>query len=356
MVAVGLDHLTQIVNVNWEDGGVIFVVKDIDSNLFLGKVEARTKAAVDKKDWQPIDVPWDLFGGIFANSGSSSALIGGKEKETVFVVSARKEDDDGNGGSVIVASKNGKDWSLAFERYEVNEGDLRSPATVEPTGIVWDEDEKAFFASFYEADFEFVVDDTVSKVLFYDGETIYRSSDGMDWSQVIRTVTFRGEGGDATGITDDNISALKAYCKKPENKRQIPDGLQAYDETTKLFMKPEALSGFGPANGALYGGENRDIATSTITIESTEEGSTDTGGESISGSGEASGPVFAVAQYNGIWAAVGGDSPDAEGGTGRMIIDVSIDNGKTWTQVYTHADPYYRGATISAGKIKTETP
>lgn len=321
----------RIVNVSW--GGIVFVVKSIDAELILGEMEQ------PRGKWKSLGHPFDAFGGLFANSGSSSAITEiVKDGETIFqpvvVVSAIRSNENNDNGSIIMASKNGTDWELVFERYEVNEGTFRSPFICEPTGIVWDEDEKAFFAAFYESDIRFITE--AGTTLFYDGETIYSSKNGFSWKQVSRSVKFRGVAGSAEGLTDDDTSDLRQYCKKPENEGGIPDGLQAYDKSSKTFMRPQSLTGFSPVDGAQYG--ETGIATSPVIIVERED-------EEPGGSGSASAPVYAVGQYGGTWVAVGGVRSDT--GPGSLTIDVSIDRGKTWKNVFTQPGNFTTAATVS---------
>jgi hypothetical protein len=324
----GLDFLTQIVNVQWEqEGGGTFVVKSQDCQVIVGDIE---KDELDKT-WTNLGAQFDAIGGAFSNSGASSAFIGDKQ---VYVMSDRRQDDDGNSSSFIMYSENGKDWEKVYERFEVDEGVVRDPWVFEPTGIVWDDEEKTFYAAFYHA----VLDLTggVLGVLIPDGESICTSTDGKTWSLISDGVELR-----PGGLTDDDPSELDSHCKKPENKGEIPDGLQAYDKETKTFMKPTALKGFGPVNGADYDGENAEI---TIEREETNDAGEE---ETVTSTGTMSGPCYAVGYHGGIWVAVGGE-------VGLLKIDASADDGKAWKNVFMGPE-IDRGAVCLAGVNPGET-
>lgn len=314
----------QIVNVQW--GGGIFVVKSLESFLYRGK-------GTKESGWQSVGTPFDIIGAAAGNSGSSyAAEIGKTDTEPgkpVFVISSVRADDDGNNGSVILASRDGRNWEIVFELYEVNDGPRRDPYIFEPTGIVWDDNGRAFYAAFYTVVALF---DEIEKVITFDGERIYRSSNGFTWLLHIDEAVNP----EPPGIGFDSTSLLLQFCKKPENTKganKMPDGLQAYSETSKTFMTPTALTTFSPVNGAIY-----DSATSSVKIVvENDDGSTTTATRPTSA------PCFAVAHTGGSWAACGGADRD-------LSIDISTDSGETWTQAYTdHSGQSFPAATVSAG-------
>lgn len=320
---LGQHFLQNIVNVQWGEGGGTFVVKSHHSNVIVGHIESTDEL---DKDWSNVGVQFDAITGFYSNSGASAALI---EKKQVYVMSDRRNDEDGNAGSFIMYSENGTDWEKVYERYEVNDGDIRDPWIFEPTGIVWDDDEKTFYAAFYHA----ALDLTGGGVHVTDGESICSSADGKTWSLVSDALAER-----PGGLTDDDPSLLDDHCTKPENKGEIPDGLQAYDKKKKTFMKPAALTGFGPVNGAVYAGE----PTSEITIE--REGDEET----VASTGTMSGPCYAVGYHGGIWVAVGGVAD-------LLRIDASADSGEEWENVFMESDIRWGAVCIAGIKDPGET-
>lgn len=320
------DPITRIVSITLSVGAATFVVKTYDAEIFYGTPRGSPEQS---EEWPQWSETIDLFG--VAGSGSSSALVREHDADPgkpVWVVSARKEGgpDDSNGG-VIMYSEDGATWELVFERYEVDFGDDRVPWFFEPTGIVWDEDEKAFFASFYTADFHSGESP--------EGEELYRSADGRSWSLVSRNLALPPGGDPATTPSD-----IAAYCNKPENQnrsggsQKIPDGLQGYNSNTSTFIRPTGLRGFDPYNGAWYDG----ALTPSVTVIDAD------GNESIK-------PVdvvncFAVAFHSGVWIAVGGETP-----TGTYIA-ASFDDGQTWARVFQNSATYY-AATVSGQRKAT---
>jgi hypothetical protein len=320
---LGLDPFQQIVNVKWAGGG--FVVKSREAFLYCGSGKTSDK-------WQSLGQPHDIFG--FANSGSSYAEIGKTETKPgtqVFVISALRRSGDANNnvGGVILASSNGSDWDLVFENYEVTEGAHRDPFTFKPTGIVWDEDTKKFYAAFYTVIADF---DDIGRIITTDGERIYSSPNGRNWTLLIDDVSHPLP----PGIDSHSESLLMPFCKKPENTmgdNKMPDGVQAYDKVAKTFMKPTSLTFFSPTSSAVYDG----MESSVKIITETEEGKTTT-------TKSTSAPCYAVAQIGGSWAACGGADRN-------LSIDISTDNGETWTQAYTDKSGNSLPAvTVSAGQ------
>ena len=321
------DPIVHIVSITINVAGATFVVKTYDTEIFYGTAKG---SAEQSEDWFQAET-FDVFGGAFSNSGSSSALIKAHDADPgkpVWVVSGWKDNAASATGTIILYSEDGATWDLVFERYQVNDGDDRSPWILEPTGIVWDEDEKAFYASFYTADFHMPV---FGPAEVTQGEEIYRSADGRSWSLVSRNMHLT-EDDDPTTIASD----LAAHCNKPENQnrsggsQKLPDGLQGFNKNTGTFIRPAGLMGFDPYNGAWYaGGENPAVTriddkgiSSTVSVGVVD--------------------CLAVACHNNVWIAVGGPG-EAHGGT---YIDLSFDDGQTWASVF-HSPTTFNAATVS---------
>lgn len=313
-MALRADLLTRIRNIHW-GGGATFVVKSLTSQLLRGRVPS----AGNVSDWKSLGdpAPFEIFGGAFGNSGSSSFLF---TSGPVFVVSALHQNEESDEGSALLASRDGTTWKMVWSEYTVSSGEYRSPWILQPTGIVWDRVERAFFASFYQVDWDAREVDSTGTIFGPDGELIMRSSDGFNWTEYYRQTSL-------DGLDDDSPSQLDSHCNKPENEGGIPDGLQAWEESTQTFMKPQSLTSFSPVNGAIYGVGVGDLVTNRVTIR--HKGVTTT--RSVSA------PCYAVAQYNGIWSAVGGETGTntSEGLIGAYLsIDISSDGGNEWQQVY----------------------
>lgn len=324
-----LHPIQHVINVQW--GGAIIVVKTVNSEIHRGQIAGPTKEAVDSGKWTFLNSPFGITAGGSSNNGASYALIdkGDNKKEQVFVLSAQNEDGNGNSAGVILFSTNGADWKIVFSQSEVNDGDVRDPWIFEPTGIVWDETDQAFYAAFYAARFTQIE----GGVDVDEGESIHRSSDGRKWTRVSYKLQPEGD------LTTDSPSLLDSHCTKPENKGNIPDGLQAYNKSSGLFMKPTSLGGFNIFNGASY-----TSSASTVDIEYDEPDD-----EKQNATVSVGFPCYAVAQISGIWIATGGEQNKL------MKIAVSIDHGETWETVKTAGgtDEGNTGACVIAGQKKT---
>ena len=329
------DPLTRIVSITiGVAAGASIVVKTVDTEIFYGRAQG---SAEQSDEWFQWSEPFDAFGGSYSNSGSSSALI--KEHDAdpgkpVWVVSGQKENAESANGSIILYSEDGASWDLVFERYEVNDGDDRVPWVLEPTGIVWDEDEKAFFASFYTADWH-QSGESGEFLETPEGEEIYRSANGRTWTLVSRNLHLTGSE-DLGAVASD----LAAYCKKPENQnrgggsQKIPDGLQGFNKSTGTFIKPAGLLGFDPYNGARYEGS---LVPAVTRID--DKGISTTVPVGVV-------DCYAVAFHNSVWIAVGGGPVGPLENPGGTFIDVSFDDGLTWASVF-HSSTTYHAATVS---------
>jgi hypothetical protein len=349
-MSLQLHFVEQIVNVQW--GGGIFVVKSLMGFIYRG-------SGKNTDDWQSIGQPKKISGFLGANSGSSYAEIGKTDSEpgnSVFVISATREDDDGNFGSFILASDDGQSWEIAFEQYEVNDGDHRDPWIFQPTGIVWDNDVNKFYASFLRTIADF---DDVTGVTAVDHENIYSSADGYSWSLLSTTPLPSSDTVDANTVT----SAIIQYCNKPENTKgpvKVPDGLQAYSEGSDTLIMPTALRGFEPWNGAFYNrrsgefsGEEYGAADPSVNVITIDEG-----GNKVTETVAVSADCYAVAQVNGVWVACGGTLTDLFQPGNTLTVDISLNGGKEWKQVYKNSSEgdwgSYHAASVSAGQQKTK--
>jgi hypothetical protein len=333
---LGLQFPDQIVNVQWA-GGAVIIVYTRNSAAHRGKIASASEQAVTDAEWTTCDIPYDIYGGLYSNSGASYAKIG--EEDTmreIFLLSSKIDNDASEHGCVILFSSNGTEWDRVFEQYEVSDGDSRDPWIIEPTGIVWDKDSQTFYASFYAATYTEQGDEPP---IITEGENLYSSTDGQSW-RIVGSVRAPLD-----TVTNETESLIAPYCKKPDNKGKIPDGLQAYNETRRIFMKPVDLIGFNIYDGATYTGGG--VATSPRVNPSSSVEITDDDGKRTVSVGF---PCYAVAQINGIWIAAGGIAAGGPSSGEKLQIAVSIDDGETWTQA--QISDQYTGSAVIAGQKK----
>jgi hypothetical protein len=333
-----LDPLQNIVNVQWAVAD-IFVVKGDNSDIWVSS---------DKKikNWDWTGTPQDTFAGNYSNAPISYAEIGEEgNKQGIFVMPNKKQNENSDEGGIILYSENGRDWSIGFELYEVNAGEHRDPWIIQPTGIVWDENEKAFYASFYLV---IADEDEIGGLIEKAGEAVYRSTDGKSWSQTYYSAT-----NDIELFTDDSSSVIDAHFTKEANRSTgsgpVCDGLQGYNEDSNTLIYPSSLMGWGPRKGAII-----ETPAASVTIESK-----DADGNKTTKTVGVSMPCYAVGYFGGIWVACGGTGEStAEGRVVTAKIDVSIDDGNTWQNAYTDQSSGNNVKSVPVGVIggrKTKT-
>jgi hypothetical protein len=323
--------IEQLIEILLELVGATFAVKTAWTEIFYGA--PRPGAPPDQlDDWFLWANDLHLTGitGGDVNSGSSSALITGKP---VWVVSGYRDIPASSGASVILYSQDGKTWQPVFEQYpNAPAGEIYQ---FNPTGIVWDGDERAFFASFFITLYYPTGGgvDGGEPMLSDPGEEIYRSANGATWTRVSRNLR------EDMGAPNVAISDITPYCKKPENEnrsggtQKIPDGLQGYNKDTETFARPTSLVGFDPYGGARYD----DTVQPSVTVI----------GKHHSGTRTVSAPCYAVAYFNNVWIAVGGGKP-VGADRGGTYIDVSFDDGNTWKNIFqSPTTATFHGSTVS---------
>lgn len=187
------------------------------------------------------------------------------------------------------------------------------------TGLVWNADDKAFYAALYGRDGG---DDIAFEA------KILKSLDGISWTQDQLFQAF--DNADFIPQYDAATAAFRAHCTKPENRGGIPDGFQAWDGNNEIFMKPTALYGWE------LGGVGVSSYAGGITIEGTGAG----GGEAQLPPG-----VLAVSFAGGVWNAL--IYPFAGAFFTPTEIWFSNDNGKSWARTFETTG--YFPAGISSG-------
>lgn len=334
-----LDPLQNIVNVSWAAHGVFAATRD-------GVGRQNPCAVVYGKDGTE-KINWKPLGGLGIDEGGAlfGCSVGGKKKnddgtttgKTVFVAVGRPDEGHsvtfGPYGSVIFTSTDGQDWKVTYKKINVASTDVVSAEQAQ--GIVWDEDDGAFYVSMFAQE-----QLGHNEAIF--SERIYKSTDGMSWELAEEAIINR------ESIEPKDVdSILLKHCNKPENTggkhptgiAKMPDGYQAYNKAADVFMKPKDLKRFS-AQGMIYNlAEGQDQLSSTLTIRrpGKEAGQYDEEDKSIGA------PCFAVANYGTAWVAGGGESK----------MDMSFDNGKTWKTSYAHsgdAITHYNICAVVGGK------
>src|SRR5262245_38288701 len=146
------DFFQHIYNVHWV-GGAIFLTKGYDSTLFLGDVQN-----IDQQKWSKIGKPFNANWFAFAGWGGSSYAMVGEQPVFLVLTTWVTDTDD---GSMILASRDGIEWTNVFIRAESRP--IGPYWFFEPNGIVWDPDDPkdetgkssgTFYASFFRANFQ----------------------------------------------------------------------------------------------------------------------------------------------------------------------------------------------------------
>jgi hypothetical protein len=234
--AYSQDVLTRIYNVHW--GGTFVVGTDL-GRIYIGPGgdDAASFTRVDNDIFQRGTIV-----------GMSVGIVSGK----AVVVAIGNLGGDFKGpksGCQIVASSDGKNWSIVFLDANVPVPD--KPISFHftfPIGIVWDG--TTFHASSRYRENVFVGQAPSGDNIYRledEGEQMYSSADGLSWAKEVKH-------GGWQNIADiaEIASALNAYCVKPQNSNNIPDGLQGYNEGSGTMAKPTSLAKFMAANGAVY--------------------------------------------------------------------------------------------------------
>lgn len=222
-----------------------------------------------------------------------------------------------NAASYIYYSNDGLDWSVVFT---IPTARLESvPRGNGFTGIVWHPVDLKFYAIL-----EIIQAADVGAVL--NSAQIFSSPDGIAWSAGDKFSIFEDHPGSSSEAFDEWINnstaAFKALCTKPENRGGIPDGYQAYDAASEIFMKPTALLDWdtrGPRHNITVGVDGG------ITIE----GATGT-------TSSPPGFVWAVSFAGRVWNALTWDVFGSAPGVFVLDTEVyaSLDNGQTWRHTF----------------------
>jgi hypothetical protein len=274
-MAFAQDLLTRIIDVHW--GGGVFIAGDDQSNIFF--LEA------GKNEWKNLgklgfaEDEGSMFTGWV--QGSSYA----DKSRPVFVLV-------GGGGrtkslGIILASDDGLKWTRVFQIGE----DSDSFAGANMFGVVWNDDDNAFYAGGHQYD--------LSEALAVQTDLLFRSVDGYNWVEADRRSTTYSP----DTVPEYKTGLLVSKCSTrivDGNGNGVPDGVYAYDKASKILMAPVNVPTIDYLNG-------------TISVAPSGPGGgivVDNGGEGPTPPSDPNISAIGVAFSSGNWLAAGGSFPD----------------------------------------------
>lgn len=347
---VFIDFLTQIVNVNWDDEKGLFVATNSD-NMYYGEIKAAPPPQKgDTVMWSELpmsqfnftgDTPYPGEKKVRNLRGLSFAVVGEKDttgqthEKSVFIACGQFQgtEDLADTGSVLFMSNDGRTWKKTLVV-----PDIRWPPGLIPKGSedinwaafesVWDKNTKAFYVAGPAN--KSVKTDAGADV--FRGEFMYSSPDGEHWSRASE-IFIPDTAQDYHPNKYPSPSAILQHCTKPENAGPLPDGYQAYSDSTDngTRMKSGGTFKYVTSVGVIL---QPDVAGSepppTVTIERNIKGgpappSTGPSSKTVSD------PCWCVAYAGGVWAAGLGFQ---RGVDSKGAIDISVDDGKTWKNIF----------------------
>lgn len=337
---LGLDFLTQIVNVQWAAGGAIFIYGELLGNkLYRVKVKAKgatpetqiiTLPESDTRDFTEENATrFGAYGGSYGKKKQKDKdgnfTIDDKTSEPVFVICGTRgvaktiKDEVDNDRPVtdsyalIYTSNDGIEWSASHEEAAITASVSELPRA-SATALVWDIDEQ----SFYYAQNRAVFHPATAELEAFDD--MLSSADGKAWTP---------EGSqDVVGADETYKSPFLAHTEHNDcidaRDQHVPDGFSTTDATTELTAKPV----IPPVVRYEGGGIDYSSGSSEIEIETEDaEGDKETKTLSIPGIGN----VTCVAGCNQIFMAGGFVAADDDQSAGAVVI--STDNGVTWNEL-----------------------
>jgi hypothetical protein len=339
---LGLDFLTQIVNVQWaEGGGAIFIFGEwLGNKLHYVKVkDKKTEPATEE-----ISLPESDIRDLDAENVTRFATVGGsygkkkkkdkdgnftiddKDAKPVFTVCGGRGvshtilDENENpipvndSHAVIYTSNDGLEWSKSHEESAVISAFATQPH-VAPTALVWEEtpDKQSFYYAQHRDEVRF--DPGGDTVEAFD--VLFSSPDGASWAE---------EGSqDTVGADPSYKSPFLEHTKHNDCidafDQHVPDGFSTTDKKKKITAKPDK-----PPTVFYYEGGSPGYGdgTSQVVIETEDaEGEKQTKTVSVPIAN-----ITCVAACNGIFLAGGFVVADDVTSAGAAAI--STDKGDTW--------------------------
>jgi hypothetical protein len=192
------------------------------------------------------------------------------------------------------------------------------------TGIVWHPTDNCFYACWQG-------NNDPGETEVFLRVRIFRSIDGRAWSLHQDFVAFSDD--EAILVFDAATAAFRALCIKPENRGGIPDGVQGYDSTNLIFIRPRGLPEWD-----VQGIQ----APAPIGIEIEVDGTPSAGGAGLPQA------VFAVSFAGRIWNALVYDT-SVPPFTIPTKVYMSADDGKNWVETF--ATTGFQPAGIVSGAV-----
>lgn len=231
------DVLTRIYNVHWGGAGV-FIAINSDGNIYYLELSGKQDETPVWEDLGTLDfVGSDPDHFIPFPAGCSYGMIGkGADKQPAFVIVGGLGNATSPG--IIMASKNGKDWSRVFTFEESSDTFLGASVWA----CVWDDDAQKFFAAGHQTDqfFDHEAD------YQWQGETdlLFSSSDGFTWGEEGRN-QVKIDGPTTEPLPpwpDATAGLLDSHCSlmvQDSNGYNVPDGNYGYDKAKGLLIQPD---------------------------------------------------------------------------------------------------------------------
>lgn len=353
MAGVGLDFLTQIVNVQW-GGGTVFVAGGNAEFVLYAKIKSKGDLSTQNPVFQDlghlgaftIQGHADSWPAANVGAGSCREIIDNKgERKIIFILGGNDAVVDdatltSGSGSVVMVSHNGKDWTKAFRKqwpdYYGNDSSVQA--------FAYDKDKGQFYGYVPSTEYYFLEPD--HRIEFKNYERSLTSSDGKSWGEAGAILRY-----DSDGNPPPNLSPPGLFMPHLNPKAKLPDGKFGYyeirndgDEIVESYLAVPTkfddkwyLSDsvvFSDDSGNRYG------SSVTITILKDGETTTSTHKTPIT-------YVTCVAYASGIYMA-GGATGD------RAQIAASVDDGETWKVVWDGPDNFHQvintitGASLAA--------
>jgi hypothetical protein len=338
------DALTHIVNVHWASGGGVFIAINSNGNVYYLELDDQNDQTAVWEDLGTlgfvgpdpdhfIPFPTGCSYGMTSIKDAAGNVI---EKKPVFVIVG------GNGNAtspgIIMASKNGRDWSRVFT-FETT-SDTYLGASV--WAVAWDEVAQMFFAAGHQTDH--FLDHDAEYNWQAETDLLFSSSDGFSWSEAGRH-QVKIEGPTFEPLPpwpDDTAGLLNSHCSPRVldfNGYNVPDGNYGYDKDKDLLIQPNDKMSLN----YLFGGIGYSLGTGII----------------VTGSGEGALPpsspglsaVTCVATAGGQWVVAGGiydpaggGQPPPGGGKSEAAILVTDEHG---VPIWKRLDPPGTNAIIA---------
>jgi hypothetical protein len=342
----GLDFLSQIINVQWEDeASAVFIAGGSEFVLYAKtSKDALDKTAIEKRkkdndgdakifeDLGPLD-----FTGPTSGSGVFASSYRKLEKATFVTAGSFSVEDEATGthgtGSVVMYSHDGKNWTQAF--YKQWPDWIGNDSGV--GHIAWDNREFNGHVLSDEYYFEGGEDLTPTNARTYERSLI--SSDGKGWTE--GSYELRRDSAAVGGEPPPtNTSPPSIFMPHVNPESHLPDGKFGYYEkkdddgviVESYLVVPEQFdSQWYLSKFVFFSGPEGDNYGNSITITKLKDAHT-----TITTKTTPITYVTCVAYASEIVMA-GGSSADF-----RAQIAASIDDGNTWEIIYQGPDENYQ--------------